>query len=130
MIMEQENNQAQLLVRPEFDKLKVLLTKINDTALEIQDRQKRIINTADGINSKLKSSIEDNIKDVNAMTQTEERIKNLQGRIDKSKKRLTNIREKFLKLKELHKKNKAQKEINENKENKENKEIETKEKKI
>ena len=107
--MNQNNSQTQILVRPEFDKLKVQLTKINEIALEIQQRQIRIINTANIINTKLKNSIEDNIKDTNAITQTEQRIKNLQERIDKSKTRLTNIREKFLKLKKLYKKNKTQK---------------------
>ncbi len=109
MIMNQNNNQTQILVRPEFDKLKVQLTKINEIALEIQQRQIRIINTANIINTKLKNSIEDNIKDTNAITQTEQRIKNLQERIEKSKTRLINIREKFLKLKKLYKKNKTQK---------------------
>ena len=101
--MEQNNNQTQIVARPEFDKLKVQLTKINEIALEIQKRQIRIINTANIINNKLKSSIEDNIKDTNVMTQTEQRIKNLQDRIDKSKTRLANIREKFLQLKKMYK---------------------------
>mgnify|MGYP003571615122 CR=1 FL=1 len=95
--------QTQIIARPEFDKLKVQLTKINEIALEIQQRQIRIINTANIINNKLKNSIEDNIKDTNVITQTEQRIKNLQDRIDKSKIRLSNIREKFLNFKKMYK---------------------------
>ena len=95
--------QTQIIARPEFDKLKVQLTKINEIALEIQQRQIRIINTANLINNKLKNSIEDNIKDTNVITQTEQRIKNLQDRIDKSKIRLSNIREKFLNFKKMYK---------------------------
>ena len=109
MSTSQQKSQTQILVRPEFDKLKVQLTKINEIALEIQQRQIRIINTANVINSKLKSSIEDNINDVNVINQTEQRIKNLQDRINQSKTRLTNIREKFLKLKRIYKNNKNQK---------------------
>ena len=95
--------QTQIIARPEFDKLKVQLTKINEIALEIQQRQIRIINTANIINNKLKNSIEDNIKDTNVITQTEQRIKNLQDRIDRSKIRLSNIREKFLNFKKMYK---------------------------
>ena len=95
--------QTQIIARPEFDKLKVQLTKINEIALEIQQRQIRIINTANLINNKLKNSIEDNIKDTNVITQTEQRIKNLQDRIDRSKIRLSNIREKFLNFKKMYK---------------------------
>ncbi len=109
MSVNQKKNQTQILVRPEFDKLKVQLTKINEIALEIQQRQIRIINTANVINSKLKSSIEDNINDVNVINQAETRIKNLQERIAQSKTRLLNIREKFLKLKQIYKNNKNQK---------------------
>ena len=109
MIMEQNNNKEQIVVRPEFDKLKIQLTKINEIALEIQQRQIRIINTANIINNTLKSSIEDNIKDTNIITQTEQRIKNLEDRIEKGKTRLLNIREKFLKLKRLYKDTKNQK---------------------
>ena len=97
------NNQTQIVARPEFDKLKIQLTKINEIAFAIQNRQKRIINTANLINSQLKSSIENNIKDTNVIIQTEQRIKNLQERIDKGKIRLNDIREKFLKLKKLYK---------------------------
>ena len=97
------DNQTQIIARPEFDKLKVQLTKINEIALEIQQRQIRIINTANIINNKLKNSIEDNIKDTNVITQTEQRIKNLQDRIDRSKIRLSNIREKFLNFKKMYK---------------------------
>ena len=97
------DKQTQIIARPEFDKLKVQLTKINEIALEIQQRQIRIINTANLINNKLKNSIEDNIKDTNVITQTEQRIKNLQDRIDKSKIRLSNIREKFLNFKKMYK---------------------------
>ena len=97
------DKQTQIIARPEFDKLKVQLTKINEIALEIQQRQIRIINTANIINNKLKNSIEDNIKDTNVITQTEQRIKNLQDRIDKSKIRLSNIREKFLNFKKMYK---------------------------
>ena len=95
--------QTQIIARPEFDKLKGQLTKINEIALEIQQRQIRIINTANLINNKLKNSIEDNIKDTNVITQTEQRIKNLQDRIDRSKIRLSNIREKFLNFKKMYK---------------------------
>ena len=108
MIVNENNKQTQILVRPEFDKLKVQLTKINEIALEIKQRQIRIINTANVINSKLKNSIEDNIKDTNTITQTEQRIKNLQERIDNSKARVANIREKFLQLKKIYRKNKNQ----------------------
>ena len=97
------DKQTQIIARPEFDKLKVQLTKINEIALEIQQRQIRIINTANLINNKLKNSIEDNIKDTNVITQTEQRIKNLQDRIDRSKIRLSNIREKFLNFKKMYK---------------------------
>ena len=105
------NNQTQIVARPEFDKLKIQLTKINEIAFAIQNRQIRIINTANLINNQLKSSIENNIKDTNVIVQTEQRIKNLQERIDKGKNRLNNIREKFLKLKKLYK---QQKELKEN----------------
>ena len=97
------DKQTQIITRPEFGKLKIQLTKINEIALEIQQRQIRIINTANIINNKLRNSIEDNIKDTNVITQTEQRIKNLQDRIDKSKARLSNIREKFLKFKKMYK---------------------------
>ena len=110
--MEQKNNQPQIIIRPEFDKLKTELTKIHETAIKIQNRQIKIINTANDINTKLKASIEANIKDNNVLTQTEERIKVLQGRIDKSKVRLNNIREKILKLKKISKTNTTQKENN------------------
>ena len=106
--------QTQIVARPEFDKLKIQLTKINETALAIQNRQIRIINTANLINSQLKSSIEDNIKDTNTIAQTEQRIKNLQERIDNGKNRLSNIREKFLKLKKLYKWQKEHKNTDEN----------------
>ena len=96
-------NQTQIIARPEFNKLKMQLTKINEIAFEIQNRQIRIINTANLINNQLKDSIENNIKDTNVITQTEQRIKNLQERIDKGKDRLNKIREKFLKLKKLYK---------------------------
>ena len=101
---------TQIIIRPEFDKLKIQLTKINEIALEIKQRQIRIIKTANIINNKLKSSIEDNIKDTNAIVQTEQRIKNLHERIDKAKIRVINIREKFLKLKKLYKQNQTQNE--------------------
>ena len=114
MIMEQNNKNSQILVRPEFDKLKIQLTQINEISLEIKQRQIRIINTANIINNKLKNSIEDNIKDTNVIIQTEQRIKNLQDRVDKSKTRLTRIREKFLELTKLYKDNKNQKENIEN----------------
>ena len=104
------NNQTQIVARPEFDKLKIQLTKINEIAFEIQNRQIRIINTANLINSQLKISIENNMKDTNVIAQTEQRIKNLQERIDKGKNRLNNIRDKFLKLKVLYKEHKEQKE--------------------
>ena len=97
------DKQTQIITRPEFGKLKIQLTKINEIALEIQQRQIRIINTANIINNKLRNSIEDNIKDTNVITQTEQRIKNLQDRIDKSKIRLSNIREKFLNFKKMYK---------------------------
>ena len=103
------NNQTQIVARPEFDKLKIQLTKINEIAFEIQNRQIRIINTANLINSQLRSSIENNMKDTNVIAQTEQRIKNLQERIDKGKNRLNNIRDKFLKLKKLYKQQKEQK---------------------
>lgn len=59
--------------------------------MKIQQRQIQIwiINTVNIINKKLKSSIEE----------TEQRIKNLQYGIDKSKGRLLNISEKCIKLK-------------------------------
>ena len=59
--------------------------------MKIQQRQIQIwiINTVNIINKKLKSSIEE----------TEQRIKNLQYGIDKSKGRLLNISEKRIKLK-------------------------------
>ena len=103
-------NQTEIVARPEFDKLKIQLTKINEIALTIQKRQIRIINTANVINSQLKSSIENNIKDSNVIVQTEQRIKNLQERIDKGKNRLNTIRDKFLKLKKIYKEQKEQKE--------------------
>ena len=106
--MDQNSHQTQILIRPEFDKLKVQLTKINEIALEIQQRQIRIINTANIINNTLKNSIEDNIKDTNVITQTEQRIKNLNERVEKSKTRLIHIREKFLKLKKTYKESKNQ----------------------
>jgi hypothetical protein len=109
-----DTQQTQIVARPEFDKLKIQLTKINETALAIQNRQIRIINTANLINSQLKSSIEDNIKDTNTIAQTEQRIKNLQERIDNGKNRLSNIREKFLKLKKLYKWQKEHKNTDEN----------------
>ena len=104
------NNQTQIVARPEFDKLKIQLTKINEIAFEIQNRQIRIINTANLINSQLKSSIENNMKDTNVIAQTEQRIKNLQERIDKGKNRLNTIRDKFLKLKKIYKEQKEKKE--------------------
>ena len=59
--------------------------------MKIQQRQIQIwiINTVNIINKKLKSSIEE----------TEQRIKNLQYGIDKSKGRLLNISENCIKLK-------------------------------
>ena len=107
MIEQQNNSQSQIIIRPEFDKLKIQLTKINEIALEIKQRQIRIINTANIINNKLRSSIEDNIKDTNVIAQTEQRIKNLHERIDKDKIRVINIREKFLMLKKLYRQNKS-----------------------
>ena len=113
--MSQNNSkQTPIVARPEFDKLKIQLTKINEIALAIQNRQIRIINTANLINNQLKSSIEDNIKDTNIIIQTEQRIKNLQERIDNGKNRLINIREKFLKLKKLYKWQKEYKNKNKN----------------
>ena len=109
MLNTPHNSKTQIVARPEFDKLKIQLTKINEIAFAIQNRQKRIINTANLINSQLKNSIENNIKDTNVITQTEQRIKNLQGRIDEGKTRLNNIRDKFLKLKKLYKQQKEQK---------------------
>ena len=109
MLNNQQNKQPQMIARPEFDKLKIQLTKINEIAFAIQNRQIRIINTANLINSQLKSSIENNIKDTNVIVQTEQRIKNLQERIDKGKIKLNNIRDKFLKLKKLYKEQKEQK---------------------
>jgi len=100
--MEQNNNQEKIVARPEFEKLKIELSKINEISLEIQKRQIRIINTANVVNQQLKNAIEYNSKD-NIINQTEQRIKNLQERIDKGKMRLINIREKFLKLKAVYK---------------------------
>ena len=96
-------NQTQIVARPEFNKLKMQFIKINEIAFEIQNRQIRIINTANIINNQLKDSIENNIKDTNVIVQTEQRIKNLQERIDKGKNRVNKIREKFLKLTKLYK---------------------------
>ena len=104
------NTQTKIVARPEFDKLKIQLTKINEIALAIQNRQIRIINTANLINNQLKSSIENNIKDNNVIFQTEQRIKNLQERIDKGKNRLNTIRDKFFKLKKIYKEKKEKKE--------------------
>ena len=95
-------NQTQIVARPEFNKLKMQFIKINEIAFEIQNRQIRIINTANIINNQLKDSIENNIKDTNVIVQTEQRIKNLQERIDKGKNRVNKIREKFLKLTKLY----------------------------
>ena len=96
-------NQTQIVARPEFNKLKMQFIKINEIAFEIQNRQIRIINTANIINNQLKDSIENNIKDTNVIVQTEQRIKNLQERIDKGKNRVNKIRENFLKLTKLYK---------------------------
>ena len=96
-------NQTQIVARPEFNKLKMQFIKINEIAFEIQNRQIRIINTANIINNQLKDSIENNIKDTNVIVQNEQRIKNLQERIDKGKNRVNKIREKFLKLTKLYK---------------------------
>ena len=96
-------NQTQIVARPEFNKLKMQFIKINEIAFEIQNRQIRIINTANIINNQLKDSIENNIKDTNVIVQTEQRIKNLQEIIDKRKNRVNKIREKFLKLTKLYK---------------------------
>ena len=58
MLNTPHNSKTQIVARPEFDKLKIQLTKINEIAFAIQNRQKRIINTANLINSQLKNSIE------------------------------------------------------------------------
>ena len=103
MIMEQNNNKEQILVRPEFDKLKIQLTKINEIALEIQQRQIRIINTANLINNKLKSSIDRRFK-IKKIEKEKDKKENIKESSKSTNyiKRFSDIRN-FYKSKNIHK---------------------------
>ena len=86
------------VIKPELEKLNVKLTEISDIAIGINQRQVNIIDTANKINQNMKSQIEEEISNEKCCEATEERIKVLKERIEKTKSLLGSIKDKMQRL--------------------------------
>lgn len=86
------------VIKPELEKLNVKLTEISEIVVGIKQRQVNIIETANKINQNLKNQIEEEITNQKCCEGTEERIKKLKDRIEKSKSLLVSIKDKMQRL--------------------------------
>ena len=83
------------VVRPELQKLNVKLEEISGITVGINQRQERIIETAKRVNESLKEQIEEEINNKKCFEGSEERIKAIKERIEKTKAMLSSIKEKM-----------------------------------
>ena len=89
-------------VKPELEKLNVKLGEINEIAMGINTRQERIIETAKRVNESLKEQIEEEINNKKCYEGSEERIKGIKERIEKTKTMISLIKEKMKQLEGIH----------------------------
>ena len=94
-------------VKPSFEKLKIKLKEMTENTLQVDVKQKEIINQANEINNILSNSINNNITDHKVINAAEEKIKELKNRIEKSRGKIALIKDKLKKLKDIN----AKKEI-------------------
>ena len=73
-------------------------------ALNINERQRKIIDKATNVNNKLEQSIKNDLNDIKLVVSAEETIKNLFQKIDNSKNLIEEIKNKINNLKENYKK--------------------------
>lgn len=88
-------------IKPELDKVKDKLEQISNVAIQINNRQKRIITTATLVNNTLKLSIENEINNKKCEDQTTERIKLLKDRIETSSSQISLIKTKLKLLEQI-----------------------------
>lgn len=92
---KKEYKKMSSVIKPELEKLNVKLTEISEIVIGIKQRQVNIIETANKINQNLKNQIEEEITDQKCYEGSEERIKVLKERIEKSKSLLVSIKDKM-----------------------------------
>ena len=97
-------NNREEAIKPEFLKLYYKLNDITELALNIDERQRKIIDKATNVNNKLEQSIKNDLNDIKLVVSAEETIKNLFQKIDNSKNLIEQIRNKINNLKENYKK--------------------------
>lgn len=86
--------------KDDFNNLKVKIKEVTETAIELDNRQKRIIQTAQSINVTLKNGIDADISRKKAYEESQNKIKFLRNHIDISTKAIAVITEKIKKLQE------------------------------
>jgi RNase adaptor protein for sRNA GlmZ degradation len=97
-------NNKEDAIKPEFLRLYYKLNDITELALNIDERQRKIIDKATNVNNKLEQSIKNDLNDIKLVVSAEETIKNLFQKIDNSKNLIEQIRNKINNLKENYKK--------------------------
>ena len=97
-------NNREEAIKPEFLRLYYKLNDITELALNIDERQRKIIDKATNVNNKLEQSIKNDLNDIKLVVSAEETIKNLFQKIDNSKNLIEQIRNKINNLKENDKK--------------------------
>jgi RNase adaptor protein for sRNA GlmZ degradation len=97
-------NNREEAIKPEFLRLYYKLNDITELALNIDERQRKIIDKATNVNNKLEQSIKNDLNDIKLVVSAEETIKNLFQKIDNSKNLIEQIRNKINNLKENYKK--------------------------
>ena len=97
-------NNREEAIKPEFLRLYYKLNDITELALNIDERQRKIIDKATNVNNKLEQSIKNDLNDMKLVVSAEETIKNLFQKIDNSKNLIEQIRNKINILKENYKK--------------------------
>lgn len=97
-------NNREEAIKPEFLKLYYKLNDITELALNIDERQRKIIDKATNVNNKLEQSIKNDLNDIKLVVSAEETIKNLFQKIDNSKNLIEQIKNKINNLKENYKK--------------------------
>ena len=97
-------NNREEAIKPEFLRLYYKLNDITELALNIDERQRKIIDKATNVNNKLEQSIKNDLNDIKLVVSAEETIKNLFQKIDNSKNLIEQIKKKINNLKENYKK--------------------------
>ena len=97
-------NNREEAIKPEFLRLYYKLNDITELALNIDERQRKIIDKATNVNNKLEQSIKNDLNDIKLVVSAEETIKNLFQKIDNSKNLIEQIKNKINNLKENYKK--------------------------